>query len=335
MKAILAVFNARNKEFFRDRSTLVWNFVFPVIMLLAFYYFFNQSQPVFTVGVFAEQDAYLTRPVFMSVKHVHFIPYAEQLTAFERLQRHQIDLVIDIDQRRYWVNEESNRGYLAERLLVATDPGFERNLVSGQAIRYIDWVLPGVVGLNVMFSSLFGVGYVIVRYRKNGMLKRLGATPLSALEFISAQLLSRLFLVTLTGSLLLVGGHLLFSTLMLGQWLLLLTTLILGCLSLISLGLLIAARGRSEELVGGFLNVATWPMAGLSEVWFSIEGAPYLVRQIADALPLTHLIQALRSIMTEGAGWFDIGHHLLILAGFTTIFLLAGALSFNWAADGR
>ena len=335
MKRMLAVFNARNKEFFRDRSTLTWNLLFPFLLLLGFYYVFGQAQPIFKVGVLSDQDAYLTRPVFMSLNHVQFIPYDERGAAIDRLKRHQIDLVMDIDETRYWVNEDSSQGYMAEQLLIAKDPDFQRTLVRGQAIRYIDWVLPGIIGMNIMFSSLFGVGYAIVRYRKNGVLKRLNATPLTSFEFISAQLLSRIMMVVFIGFVLFIGAQYLFDTLMLGSIALLVLTLVLGALSLVSLGLLVASRLRSEEFTGGLLNMATWPMMGLSEVWFTLEGAPHFIHQLSLLLPLTHLVQAMREIMVDGAGLVAISDHLLSLGAMSAVFLVLGASLFSWASDGR
>lgn len=335
MKRMWAVFNARNKEFFRDKSTLSWNLLFPFLLLIGFYYVFGQAQPMFKVGVLAEQDAYLTKPVFMSVNHIQFIPYPSLDSAMDRLERHQIDLIIHIDEDQYWVNEESSQGYMAEQLLVAKDPNFERNPIKGTAIRYVDWVLPGIMGMNIMFSSLFGVGYVIVRYRKNGVLKRLNATPLTAFEFISAQLLSRIAMVVAVGVVLFFGARALFGTMMVGSIVLLIVTMILGALALVSLGLLVASRLRSEEFTGGLLNMATWPMMGLSEVWFPLEGAPHFVHQLSSLLPLTHLVQAMRDIMVDGATWVDISHHLLILGAMSLTFLIIGALLFSWNSDSR
>jgi len=335
MKRMLAIFNARNKEFFRDKSTLTWNLLFPFLLLIGFYYVFGQSQPMFKVGVIAQEDAYLARPVFMSVKHIQFIPYQELALALDKLERHQIDLIIDIDTKEYWVNEESSKGYMAEQLLVASDPDYGRNLIRGTAIRYVDWVLPGIIGMNIMFSSLFGVGYVIVRYRKNGVLKRLNATPLTAAEFISAQLLSRIIMVVFVGLILFFGARFLLSTMMLGSMYLLVVTMLLGALSLVSLGLLVAARLRSEEFTGGLLNMATWPMMGLSEVWFPLEGAPHIVHQISQLLPLTHLVTAMREIMVDGAGFVQISDHLGAMALMAGVFLLIGSVTFSWDADGR
>jgi ABC-2 type transport system permease protein len=105
-------------------------------------------------------------------------------------------MLLDPGARRYWINEESPKGYPGAGAARhgRRFPAFSKQTVSGRAIRYVDWVMPGVLAMNMMFSCLFGVGYVIVRYRKNGMLKRLKATPLTPLEFLAAQVTSRLWL---------------------------------------------------------------------------------------------------------------------------------------------
>jgi ABC-type multidrug transport system permease subunit len=335
MTRLLAVFNARNKEFWRDRSSLAWNFAFPFLLVFGFYFIFGQGMPMFKVGVIGEQDAYISRPGFMQLSHIQFVPYDELDNALGQVRRHQIDLVMDVDRQLYWVNEESRNGYMAERLLVSTDPAYNRRVVQGEPIRYVDWVLPGIIGMNIMFSSLFGVGYAIVRYRKSGVLKRLKATPLSAFEFVTAQILSRLLTVMVVASIIFLGSHWALSTLMLGNVFSLFLVFFVGALAMISLGLAVASRSRSEELTGGLLNMATWPMMGLSQVWFSLEGAPPSVQSLSNALPLTHLVSAAREITTEGATLLQVSDQIMILLGMTALFLAIAALLFNWDSDHR
>ena len=98
----------------------------------------------------------------------------------------------------------------------------------------------------------------------------------------------------------------------------------------IFLGLLVAARLASEEFAGGLLNLLTWPMMLLSGVWFSLEGTHTVVQKAAQVLPLTHLVDGARAIMTEGAGLVDIAPHLLVLGLMSAVFLLIGSLIFRW-----
>ena len=103
-----------------------------------------------------------------------------------------------------------------------------------------------------------------------------------------------------------------------------------GSLSLSALGLLLTSRGTSEELVSGVLDFLAWPVMFLSEVWFSLEGAPGWVKGIAQIFPLTHLLKAARRVMNDGASLIDVTPELIILFFFTGIFLVAGAALFSW-----
>lgn len=194
----------------------------------------------------------------------------------------------------------------------------------------MDWVIPGVLGMNLMFGALFGVGYVIVRYRHNGVLKRLQATPVSALEFLSAQLASRLMIVVVVNSLIFIGCVLLLDLIVLGSYLSLLLVTLLGGIAMIALGLLVACRTASEELAGGLLNLATWPMLFMSEVWFSLDDAPPWMQALSNALPLTHIVKGFRSVMIEGATLGEISHHLLWLAVMTVVTLGLASALFRW-----
>jgi ABC-type multidrug transport system permease subunit len=263
--------------------------------------------------------------------------------AITKIERHQLDLLFDLKTHQYWINKESPGGYILERVLWGTDNAvsqpnqpagasltFKRHQVSGTQIRYIDWLLPGVLAMNIMFSALFGVGYVIVRYRKNGVLKRLKATPLSAAEFLCAQVVSRLWLVMLITIIVYVGTHLTLAIPMFGSYLNLLVVFVLGSISMISVGLLIATRTASEELAGGLLNLISWPMMFLSGVWFSLEGIHPLLQKAALLFPLTHLIAAARAVMIDGAGLMEILPYLATLGVMSAVFLTIGALLFKW-----
>lgn len=331
----LAIFYGRNREFFRDRGSLIWNFAFPFLLIFAFGFTLNNSTAMFKVGVLGNEDGYLSKPQLMSVKHIQFIGYQDHKATIEKLRKHQLDLVIQLDERAYWVNRSSPKGYMVEKLLISEDQDYTRSSVEGVPIRYVDWVLPGIISMNIMFGSLFGVGYAIVRYRKNGVLKRLQATPLTAFEFLSAQIASRLILMLFVSMVIFFGTHLLFETLMFGSYLLLFAVYGLGALCLISFGLLIASRTRSEELTGGLLNMLTWPMMGLSGLWFSLEGAPKSIQTLSQFLPLTHLVEATRAITTQGAGFMDIADHLSILTVMLVGFLVIASWLFNWESDVR
>ncbi|WLD58744.1 ABC transporter permease [Salinispirillum sp. LH 10-3-1] len=331
-----AVLRARNLEFFRDRGTLSWNIAFPVMLIAGFALIFGSgNNPVFKVGVVSELDAYISKPQVTTLPEVDVVLYRDLDAAVERLRRHHIHMVLDVDQRLYWINETSSDGAVLEQLLAYMDPEYRRRLIGGLDIRYVDWALPGILAMNIMFACLFGVGYVIVRYRKNGVLKRLQATPLNAWEFLSAQIVSRLMMVMVVSTALFLGSLWTLHIVMVGSYLNLFVVGILGALCLTSMGLLIAARSRSEELTGGLINFSTWPMMFLSGAWFSIEGAPDWLQLLAQLLPLTHLVEAARKVMLDGANLLEIAPHLGAMGAMTLIFLSSGVLLFNWNSDHR
>ena len=115
-----------------------------------------------------------------------------------------------------------------------------------------------------------------------------------------------------------------------GSYLTLLLVVFLGGFSMVSLALVVASRSSSEEFAGGILNLITWPMMFLSEVWFSLEGANPWVQKAARIFPLTHMIEAARKIMNDGAGINDVRYNIIILAAMSLIFLVTGSLLFKW-----
>jgi ABC-type multidrug transport system permease subunit len=328
MKRLLAVFIARNKEFLRDRAALGWNLLFPVLIVAGFAFAFSgEPAPLYKVGVVgsAPQSGFYTTP------QVQFIAVDDLATAVTKVERHRLDLLVDVTEGRYWVNDESPRGQLLERLLQGSGGSvLQKQAVSGRIIRYVDWLIPGVLGMNIMFSALYGVGFVIVRYRKNGVLKRLKATPLSAIEFLAAQIASRLWLIVAVVVVVFFGTHLFVDFAMYGDYLTLFIAFAMGGICMISMGLVIAARIASEELAEGLLNLISWPMMFLSGVWFSLEGTHPLVQQLAQIFPLTHMIDAARAVMLDGASFIAIAPQLGVLLVMTATFLAIGTWLFRW-----
>ena len=337
MRRMLAVLHARNLEFLRDRATLAWNLLLPVALVIGLAIIFGgPERPLFKVGVLhASERIDPQGHPFLNTHYVEFFSARDEADAVRKVARHQMDLLLDLrGTPRYWVNSDSPKGYIVEKLLLETDPtGLRREAVSGDAVRYVDWLLPGILGMNIMFSCLFGVGWVVVRYRKNGFLKRLRATPLRAIEFISAQVLSRLILTLLVTVFVFVGLRFVLRFPMEGSALLLLLVATLGSIAMISIGLFIAARFTSEELASGILNVLTWPMMLLSGVWFSLEGSAEWVQWMAKVFPLTQMLDAARAIMLDGAGMAQIYPQLAFLVGTSVVFLTLGAMFFRWRAD--
>jgi ABC-2 type transport system permease protein len=333
LRRIYAIFVGRNREFLRDRASLSWNLLLPVALVFGLSFAFDGQRDEFTIGVLqtaAEVDA--SAHPFFATPYIRFVAYDDLDNALLKVERHQLDLLVDAGPPvRYWVNPEAARGYFAELALLQSvagdNPAVIKEQIAGKPIRYSDWVLPGILGMNMMFSCLFGVGYVIVRYRKNGFLKRLRATPLTAFEFISAQVASRMVLIMLITSFVYTGTHLLLDTRMEGSYV---TVGLVGAISMVSLGLIVSARVTSEELAGGLLNLINWPMMMLSGVWFSLEGAGSLLQDVSRIFPLTHVLDAARAVSLDGATFIDVSPSLAALCIQSAVFLAIGSAIFRW-----
>jgi len=336
IKRLLAVLHARNLEFVRDRSSLGWNLLLPVLLVLGMAVIFSGGdRPMFKVGILQQGSEIDTDAhPFLETRYVDFFATEDEEDAVHKLSRHQMDMLLDLQAKRYWINQDSPNGYVLQRLLrEVDDQTLAQDTVSGEEIRYIDWLLPGILGMNMMFSCLFGVGYVVVRYRKNGFLKRLKATPLRAIEFIVAQVLSRLLLIMSITAFIYLAISYFIGFRMEGSHATLLLVTTLGAVSMIALGLVVAARVTSEELAGGVLNMITWPMMLLSGVWFSLEGTNQVIQQAAKIFPLTQLLAAARAIMLDGAALGDVMPQIVTLGTMSVVLLAAGAALFRWRLD--
>jgi ABC-2 type transport system permease protein len=343
MRRFWAVFVARNLEFFRDKSTLIFNLVMPVFLIFGFAFAFPAGGGTsYKIGVVGNAPAAgsIGDVPLLHFQHMALVPYDALEKPLDRLAHHQLDMVVDFGAREYYVNDASTNGYFLERMLAsgsaASGPAggaaapLAKRTVSGAPIRYVDWFMPGMIGINILFGSLSGVGFVIVRYRRNGVLKRFKATPLRAIEFAGAQVLSRFFIVAFFSAVIFLGTDLFLNFRMAGSWALLVLVNAMAILCMIALGLVFSSRIKSEEVAGGLMNLITWPMMILSGVFFSLEGTPPLMQSLSKIFPITHYIDASRAIMLDGAGLAAVSGNLAVLGAMTVAFLAAAAALFKW-----
>jgi ABC-type multidrug transport system permease subunit len=206
----------------------------------------------------------------------------------------------------------------------------KEELVTRPGARYIDFLIPGLLGMNIMSGGLWGIGFVIVEMRSRKLLKRLVATPMKRTQFMAASMASRMVLVIGELALMLFFGWLVFGMVMQGSWALVTALSFLGAFTFAGIGLLVASRARKIETVSGLMNLVMLPMFVTSGVFFSSERFPELVQPFVKALPLTALNDALRAVILEGADVTSQLPRIAILAAWGVVSFVLALKLFRW-----
>lgn len=202
--------------------------------------------------------------------------------------------------------------------------------VAEPAGRYIDFLIPGLIGLNLMGSSMWGVGFAIVQNRVRKLLKRFAASPMRRSDYLLGMILSRLSFLVLELGVLVGAGMVLFGVEVRGSWLALLLVSLVGAISFTGLALLVAARVTTSEAASGWMNFVMLPMWVLSGSFFSYSRFPEALQPLIRALPLTALNDALRAVMNEGAPIASTWVELAVLAAWGAGGFLLALKIFRW-----
>jgi ABC-type multidrug transport system permease subunit len=211
------------------------------------------------------------------------------------------------------------------------DPvAIETQLVREPGSRYVDFLVPGLVGLGIMSNALWGLGFSIVDSRRRKLTKRLVATPMSKASYLLSFLLWRMIILVVEVAVPVGFGALAFGVPVRGRLIDLVILCVLGSLSFNALGLLIASRARTIEAVSGLMNVAQLPMWILSGVFFSAQRFPDVVQPFIQALPLTALIDALRMHMLQGASLVELGSQVGVLTAWLVVCFALALKLFRW-----
>jgi ABC-2 type transport system permease protein len=196
-------------------------------------------------------------------------------------------------------------------------------------ISYLDFLVPAIIGMTVLFGCVFGMGEIVAGERERGELARLFMTPTSVTTVIGGKIISKLVQETGRGIILIVAAIVLFGIIINGSILLTILLLILGALCFIGFGIMISARVSSQEDFMQSVMPITMPMMFVSGVFYPIETMPWIFQKIAYILPLTYVNDALRAVMLKGATVGDIWLDIVVLLGFTALFFALGVTQFN------
>jgi ABC-type multidrug transport system permease subunit len=212
-----------------------------------------------------------------------------------------------------------------------TDPvSIHQELVREPGARYIDFLVPGLLGMNLMASGIWGIGFTVVDQRRKKLLKRLVATPMSRAEYLASFMLARLSLLVVEIGILVGFGVLAFGVPLRGPLIVLALVCLLGSLSFGGLGLLIAARPKTIEGASGLMNLTMLPMWVFSGVFFSSSNFPAAMQPFIKALPLTAVNDALRANMLEGAGLTQVMPEIAVIAAWLVLCFVVALRVFRW-----
>lgn len=344
---LLELIKTRLREFYREPAIVFWVFGFPLLMAMGLGVAFRAKPPnIPKVGlVVAASDT--SKPAtkqlvsaLVASKRIN----AEQLTkesATKKLARSQLDLMLTLDEHGATYTFDPKRDTSPQaRLLVdhevqaaagRTDPiATQDETVTESGSRYIDFLIPGLIGMNLMGSSMWGVGYNLVVARKRKLLRRYGVTPMRRSHFLLSYFLSRSLFLTLELTLLVSFGVLVFGTVISGSVLAFIFTAVLGSAAFAGISLIIGGRLDNTETANGWMNFVQLPMYVLSGAFFPYQHFPAWMHSFIELLPLTALNNALRAVYNEGAGLMQIWPESLVLIIWGTAGFIVAVRSFRW-----
>ena len=333
----------RYREFFREPEAVFWVFIFPVLLTAGLGIAFrNRAPDVTSVAVVNTDSAAARTAEALRQSGDIEVSLMSDTAAAEALRTGDVALVmvprgmVGVEYRYDDTRPESQVARLMvddalQRAAGRRDPVPAREwLVHERGSRYIDFLVPGLLGMNLMGSGIWGVGFAIVDARKKRLLKRLIATPMSRPQYLASFVLSRLTLLVIEVGLLLGFGAVVFGVPFRGSLLTLAGICVISSLAFTSLGLLVSSRVQTMEGASGLMNLVMLPMWIFSGVFFSASRFPEPLQPFIQALPLTAVVDVLRANILRGAGWQvlapDIG---IILAWMLVSFVLALRL-FRW-----
>ncbi len=349
---LFQLYLSRLREFYRQPARIFWVYGFPTVLAVGLGLAFRSGQvePVQVDLVRSEDSHSLRLKQTLEDYALHHprdkpglvlkeLPREE---ALNRLRTGKTPLVVEADtgdQIRYHYDLTRPEAVAARGAIddLFQEAAGRKNaiethdvLITEKGSRYIDFLIPGLIGLNTMGGGLWGIGFLLVNFRIAKLLKCFVATPMPRRDFLLALLGARLTFLIPDLTVLLLLGRFCFDMPIRGNLFLVVVIDVLGALAFAGIGLLVASRAQTTETVSGLMNLVMLPMWLLSGVFFSSERFPAVAQPVIQALPLTQLITALRQVILEGAGWFDVYPSLLILLVWSVLTFVLALRIFRW-----
>ncbi|HEY1951191.1 MAG TPA: ABC transporter permease [Gemmatimonadaceae bacterium] len=334
----------RFREFIREPEAVFWTFVFPILLAAGLGIAFRQRGPdKIQVGVLAAAPGAAALTESLKKDSTLVVRTLDDSSGARALRTGKIALLVAPTGKSDSVRYVYDRGRSdAVNARIVVDRSVQRGAgrvdpvrsadtyITEKGSRYIDFLIPGLLGMNLMGSSIWALGFAIVTARSKKLLKRLMATPMSRVQYLLSFLASRLVFLILEVVTLLGFGHYAFGVPLRGSLATLFLVCLLGAVSFGGLGLLSASRARTTEAVSGIMNFIMLPMWIFSGVFFSSENFPAVVQPFIKLLPLTALNDALRANMLEGASFASVSPQMLTILVWGVLTFLAALRLFRW-----
>jgi ABC-type multidrug transport system permease subunit len=333
----------RFREFLREPEAVFWTFAFPVILALGLGIAFrNKPADVIVIGVVTGTPAGDSVAARLASAPGLKVRAMDEEAAARALRTGDVALVAGASAGggvEYRFDDTRPEGRTARYL---TDDALQRSAgrrdpvpvaerqVREKGSRYIDFVVPGLLGMNIMGGGIWGLGFAIVEARRRNLLKRLVSTPMPRSHYLASFLFSRFVFLILEIAVLVGSAALFFDVPVRGSLVQLFVVCLVSALAFGGLGLLIASRARTMEGVSGLMNLTMMPMWVLSGVFFSSANFPKAAQPFIQALPLTATINALRATMLQGAGWSAVAPSVGIVAAWLVVTFTVALRLFRW-----
>ena len=333
----------RVREFIREPEAVFWTLLFPILMTVGLGVAFrSRPEERAKIAVLASAPAAAPTARLLRADSSLEVQLLDDSSAAKALRTGKVGLVVVPGVAggvEYRFDDTSPGGIAARRLANdalqraagRADPvSVAERKLRERGSRYIDFVVPGLLGMCLMGNGIWGIGFALVDARRRRLLKRLVATPMSKAAYLGSFIISRLGLLVIEAGVLLIFAVLAFGVPIRGSWWTLGLTCVLSSLVFAGLGLLIAARPRTIEGASGLMNLAMVPMWVFSGVFFSASRFPEVIQPLVQALPLTAVNDALRASMLEGAGFAQLFPELAIIVVWIVGTFLLALKIFRW-----
>ncbi len=333
----------RFREFYREPEAIFWVIVFPILMAGGLGVAFRNRPPeIVAIGLRIDLPNSAGLPQALTRAQKMAVALVDSAQGENLLRTGAIALLVIPDNSgdlrlrydptrtdaliaRALANDRLQRMFGREDPVRVVD-----DLIDETGSRYIDFLIPGLIGMNLLSSGVWGIGYAIVDARRRKLLKRLVATPMSRAEYLGSFLLARLAFLVLEVGVVLVFGMLVFDVPLNGSLLSLAAVSVLAALTFGGIGLLAASRAQTVEGASGLMNVIMLPMWIFSGVFFATSRFPEAMQPVIQALPLTAANDALRGVILNGLPLVAVGGELLILTGWLVVTYGVALRIFRW-----